>query len=129
VRETRLRKQEEDCILCGLCSRVCDEVVGVNALTFHGRGGGKDMSTPYTEASSECIACGACVFVCPVGCIKLTQTRSTRTIDRWGQTLEMAVSSHSGLPFAPAAQLAHFRERAGLPDSFYDNAPGEIERK
>jgi len=129
VRDTRLRKQDEDCILCGLCARVCDEVVGVNALTFHGRGGQKDMSTPYREGSTECIACGACAFVCPTGCIELTQTGTTRTIDRWGRTLELAVSTHSGIPFAPVAQLEHFRRRTGLPPSFFDAAPGELERK
>ncbi|MBW2261000.1 MAG: (2Fe-2S)-binding protein [Deltaproteobacteria bacterium] len=129
VMDVRLRKQDEDCILCGLCARVCDEIVGVNALTFHGRGGAKNMSTPYAEASAECIACGACVFVCPVGCIKLTQTGTTRTIDRWGRTLELAASTHSGIAFAPQTQLEHFRERADLPKSFYDTAPGELERK
>jgi bidirectional [NiFe] hydrogenase diaphorase subunit len=129
VTDTRLRKQDEDCILCGLCARVCDEVVGVKALTFQGRGGYKNMSTPYSESSPECIACGACEYVCPVHCIKLAQSGSTRTIDRWGRTLEMAVSSVSGLPFAPVVQLEHFRRRAGLPDDFYDAAPGEVERK
>ena len=87
------------------------------------------MSTPYREGSSECIACGACAFVCPVGCIELTQTEKTRTIDRWGRTLELSVSSHSGLAFAPTVQLDHFCERTGIPRSFYDTAPGELERK
>jgi NADH dehydrogenase/NADH:ubiquinone oxidoreductase subunit G len=129
IRDTRLRKQHEDCILCGLCSRVCDQVVGVHALTFHGRGGYKNMSTPFEEGSSECIACGACVYVCPVQCIKLHQSETSRTIDRWGRTLEMAVSARSGLPFAPRKQLAHFMQRAGLPPDFFENAPGEVPRK
>jgi NADH dehydrogenase/NADH:ubiquinone oxidoreductase subunit G len=129
VTATRFRTQDEDCILCGLCSRVCDELVGVSALTFHGRGGGKHMSTPFVEASSECIACGACAYVCPVDCIHLEQTTTHRTIDRWARALEMSVSNHSGVPFAPTAQLDHFRSRAGLPQDFYESAPGEVERK
>jgi NADH dehydrogenase/NADH:ubiquinone oxidoreductase subunit G len=129
VHHTRLRRQKRDCILCGLCARVCDEVVGASAITFHGRGGEKEMSTPFVEESSECIACGACVYVCPVDCIRMIETPTHRTIDRWGQTLEMAVSEHSGLPFAPARQLEHFRRRVDLPEDFYESAPGEVERK
>jgi NADH dehydrogenase/NADH:ubiquinone oxidoreductase subunit G len=129
VEGTRLRRQDEDCILCGLCSRVCDEVVGVNALTFLGRGGLKDVSTPFTEASRECIACGACVYVCPAGCIKMEQAAGARTIDRWGRTLEMAVSEQSGIAFAPRKQLGYFIRRANLDPGFYTNAPGEIARK
>jgi bidirectional [NiFe] hydrogenase diaphorase subunit len=129
VRGTRLREQDEDCILCGLCARVCDQVVGVSALTFLGRGGRKNMSTPYREASLECIGCGACAYVCPVDCIGLVQRGGSRTIDRWGRTFELAVSKHSGLPFAPRRQLGHFIARAGLPRDFYENAPGEIARK
>jgi len=129
VERTRLREQDEDCILCGLCARVCAEIVGAHAITFNARGGRKGLSTPFAEPSRECIACGACVFVCPVSCIKLVQDESTRTIDRWGVSLEMAVSKRTGLPFAPRKQLDGFALRAGLPPDFYDVAPGEIERR
>ncbi len=128
VSRTRFREQDEDCILCGLCARVCSEVVGVHALAFSGRGSRKHMSTPFAEASSECIACGACVYACPVDCIHMIQGSTRRTIDRWARTLDMELSEHSGLPFAPAAQLEHFSRRAGLPPGFFASAPGEMER-
>ena len=46
VQEVRFKKEEKDCILCGLCARVCDEVVGAHAIQFcfPGRPEGDDSS-------------------------------------------------------------------------------------
>jgi bidirectional [NiFe] hydrogenase diaphorase subunit len=114
-----------DCILCGLCERVCSEVVGVHAIGFNRRGGNRGMAPPYLEASEECIACGACVYVCPVDCIRLEQTASHRFIDRWGKSAPLQKSEQSGLAFAPRPQLEYFARLAGLPGDFYRLAPGE----
>lgn len=61
---------EEKCILCGLCVRVCEEVVGVRALSFGSRGVSKKIATPYMEPNQACIACGSCVSVCPTGAMQ-----------------------------------------------------------
>src|SRR5512136_1273598 len=37
IRDVRFKKEEKDCILCGLCARVCDEVVGAHAIQFASR--------------------------------------------------------------------------------------------
>jgi bidirectional [NiFe] hydrogenase diaphorase subunit len=58
---------EEQCLLCGLCVRVCQEVVGVSALAFGSRGVSKHVATPYMVPNEACIACGSCVSVCPTG--------------------------------------------------------------
>jgi bidirectional [NiFe] hydrogenase diaphorase subunit len=55
-----------DCILCGLCVRVCREAVGASAVDFQNRGGGKEIGGPWGSASAACISCGACAAVCPV---------------------------------------------------------------
>jgi len=60
----------EKCILCGLCVRVCEEVVGVRAISFGSRGVSKEIATPYMEPSPACIACGSCVSVCPTGAMQ-----------------------------------------------------------
>ena len=57
--------ENEDCILCGLCTRVCDELIGVQAINFTKRGVEREVTTPYHEFSNECIGCGACAVVCP----------------------------------------------------------------
>ena len=59
------------CILCGLCVRVCDEVMGVGALGLVHRGF-DTVVKPALEAplaSTNCISCGQCVSVCPTGAL------------------------------------------------------------
>jgi coenzyme F420-reducing hydrogenase beta subunit len=59
--------EEEDCILCGLCARVCEELVGVSAINFANRGVEREVTAPYHTVSDDCIGCGACAIVCPTG--------------------------------------------------------------
>jgi coenzyme F420-reducing hydrogenase beta subunit len=61
----RFLMEDEDCILCGLCYRVCGEMVGVSAINAQNRGVERDVDTPYGELSEDCIGCGACALVCP----------------------------------------------------------------
>ena len=73
VGEPRFPKQNEDCILCGLCARVCEERMGVGAVSFTGRGTDRKISVPYDKHSPICIACGACKVVCPVEVVDLSE--------------------------------------------------------
>jgi heterodisulfide reductase subunit A len=61
------------CIMCGLCVRVCREVIGPEATCFSGRGIEREIATPYKQLSDVCIGCGACAFVCPTGAIDPAQ--------------------------------------------------------
>ncbi|MGZ4851133.1 MAG: Coenzyme F420 hydrogenase/dehydrogenase, beta subunit C-terminal domain [Candidatus Bathyarchaeia archaeon] len=72
--------ENEDCILCGLCTRVCDELVGVRAIDFAKRGVEREVTTPYHEFSDDCIGCGVCATICP--------TKSKRTRAYTYPTLE-----------------------------------------
>ena len=69
------------CILCGLCVRVCDEVMGVGALGLVNRGFDTvvkpNMEKPLAE--SGCISCGQCVSVCPVGALQERTTMVKET--------------------------------------------------
>ena len=65
-----VKNPEEQCMLCGLCMRVCREVVGVSAITTVGRGVHKLIGTPFEKVSEACVACGSCVTVCPTGAMK-----------------------------------------------------------
>ncbi|MCX6680373.1 MAG: Coenzyme F420 hydrogenase/dehydrogenase, beta subunit C-terminal domain [Methanothrix sp.] len=61
----RFLQEDKSCILCGLCYRICEELVGVSAINAQNRGVSRDVDTPYGELSEDCIACGACALVCP----------------------------------------------------------------
>jgi len=65
VEETRFEKLYEGCIGCGLCIRVCNEVVGAHALGWTGRGIKKEVTVPFGVHKEFCIGCGACAMVCP----------------------------------------------------------------
>ena len=66
------------CILCGLCVRVCDEVMGVGALGLVDRGF-DTVVKPSLErklADTGCMSCGQCVSVCPTGALQERQSVS-----------------------------------------------------
>lgn len=65
------RTERLDCILCGLCVRVCSELAGARAIDFAARGAKKSLTTPYGQDTGECIACGACRDVCPTEAIAM----------------------------------------------------------
>jgi heterodisulfide reductase subunit A len=73
IEKSRFGEGDETCILCGLCVRVCEEVVHANALCFAERGTDRFVSTPFGVEADEnsCIACGACVSVCPTNHVSL----------------------------------------------------------
>jgi NADH dehydrogenase/NADH:ubiquinone oxidoreductase subunit G len=65
----KVTEAQRNCILCGLCVRVCEEKIGVSAIAAAGRGVERAVAAPFRMASEDCIGCGACAAVCPVGTI------------------------------------------------------------
>jgi len=72
ITEPRWGIGTDTCIMCGLCVRMCDEVVGAHALSFSNRGIDREVSTPFKLESEDCILCGACARYCPTGHIRMT---------------------------------------------------------
>ncbi len=59
------------CIKCGRCVQVCQDLQGVFALDFIGRGDNTTMSPAANLKlnDSPCVKCGQCIVHCPVGAI------------------------------------------------------------
>ncbi len=56
------------CVFCGRCVRVCDEVKGVRAIGYSGRGFAASIGTAF-GVPMDCEFCGNCVAACPVGAL------------------------------------------------------------
>ena len=60
------------CILCTRCVRVCDEIEGAHTWDIKGRGVNarlvSDLGQPW-GSSTTCTSCGKCVQVCPTGAL------------------------------------------------------------
>lgn len=63
-----IRRDPEKCVLCGRCVRLCDEVQGVAAIGFSGRGLGLHVTT-FDGRVLDCEFCGQCVNACPVAAL------------------------------------------------------------
>ena len=70
IQSPRFKTEDDDCILCGLCTRICERM-GNSAISLTGRGVDMKVDTPFHVQTEVCMACGACVSVCPTGHIKL----------------------------------------------------------
>lgn len=59
------------CILCSRCVRVCKEIVGANALTLIKRGFDTYVAPAIGSKLSEstCESCGLCLSACPTGAL------------------------------------------------------------
>lgn len=101
------------CILCGLCVRVCNEIMGAGAINFINRGAYTTINTPFFEEiksdmqlqlqlqfssdknrdtdrvcmpHSICIGCGACAEVCPTDAIRIKDHEGERIMKSWSNT-------------------------------------------
>ncbi|MDP8239240.1 MAG: 2Fe-2S iron-sulfur cluster-binding protein [Candidatus Hatepunaea meridiana] len=80
VKQQRFRQEYEDCILCGLCVRMCKEQMMAGAIGFRGRGQDRSIGTPFDIKSEVCRLCGGCLYVCPVCSLRCTYNQPDKAI-------------------------------------------------
>lgn len=80
VRQQRFRQEHDDCILCGLCVRMCSEQMAAGAIGFAGRGENRRISTPFDQHSEVCRQCGGCIYVCPACQLRCTYSEPDKAI-------------------------------------------------
>ena len=127
VDKPRFKVKEELCILCGLCTRMCEEVVGVSAISFQKRGFEREVTTPFAEISEACIGCGACAKVCPTGAITLEDIYGRQIVH---SEISLASNAAIGVPLPQAVpnvpvidreQCIHFKtDQCKLCERFCD---------
>ena len=80
IRRQRFPQEHEDCILCGLCVRICAEQMTGHAIAFQGRGDHRVIGTPFGSRSEECKLCGGCIYVCPACSLRCTYTEPDKAV-------------------------------------------------
>ncbi len=88
-----IERDQNRCILCGKCVRICDEIVSRGALTFINRGIKTKIGTEF-DGPLSCEFCGSCISVCPVGALLARPFKFKSRF--WAMTNKKSVCGYCG---------------------------------
>lgn len=108
--------EPNDCILCGLCTRVCDRM-GFFAISAVNRGHGREIAPPLREAPPDCVGCLACALNCPTNFIKYMDDGVTRTI--WGRKFELIKDARTGQPTITKEFAEYLARHRAIPEEYF----------
>lgn len=117
AREAGIEIQPDDsgqrCIRCGLCVRVCDEIIGQKALAYKKGAAG----TPYRSVTDACIGCATCAALCPTRAIVVDERGGVRRFPQGDREFRLAACRTCGGLITTQLHLAIIRSRWALPGS------------
>jgi ferredoxin len=108
----------DGCIRCGLCVRVCREIVGAAALKFELR----HKQQYVVPVEGRCVGCGTCVNICPTQVISIRDDETVRIISIRDEVIgrhPLATCEGCGKRFATPKflEVAHDRAVDHHPDT------------
>ncbi|HNX97879.1 MAG TPA: [FeFe] hydrogenase, group A [Candidatus Aminicenantes bacterium] len=130
-----IKRDPRKCILCGDCVRACNEIQGIGALDFVGRGSQVTVGPAFGKklAEVDCVNCGQCAAVCPTGAItvvsdldevwKALHDPHKKVVAQIAPAVRVAVGETFGLPAGTLAtgQVAAALKEIGF-DRVYDTS-------
>jgi polyferredoxin len=98
---------DEDCILCGMCVRACQEVAKKDVLGFVDRGPERVVTQAFGEYNATaCDTCNSCITYCPTGAI--THLPNLPIGRRWYEAAKKWVGIRKGVQYGLLALFAFF---------------------
>lgn len=114
-----------DCILCGLCTRICD-ALGFHAISMVNRGHGREVAPPLKQAPPDCVGCLSCAENCPTHYIEYEDSGQTRTI--WDKQFKRIECEKCGKLTITEAFADALSQRRDIPREYF-NVCDECHRK
>jgi bidirectional [NiFe] hydrogenase diaphorase subunit len=119
VENPRFSTRDEGCVMCGMCVRVCNEVVGANAIGYSARGPERKVSSPFDEEAGDCIGCGSCAYICPTKYIEVEEEGMKRNFPLWHVEFDLVYSKKLGQKISKKA-VDFICKRAGLTEDWFE---------
>lgn len=113
IDKPRFKLENKECILCGLCVRVCKEIIGASAIGVVERGADAKIDTPFHLSSDICTGCGACAAICPTGMIQLRYTNDEVEIQPFNTIVKLRRCASCGSGLASEAFVSSVGKKLG----------------
>lgn len=115
-------RKDELCILCGLCVRVCRDLVGAAAIGFIERGAQREVAAPFYLQADACIGCAACAAVCPTGAVHIEDIDGQRYLHTWNTMVRLHTCPDCGEYFTPEP-MAFLKEEVPVSEELWGLCP------